>query len=226
MKILPIVLGGTALYFIAKTGLNTAQALKRLSYTNPKVKFKKISLLGIELELTLDIVNPASADIPLDYFTGQINYAGKNISSFTFNANGKNTIIKARGITTVPFTINIKNIATISTLVKIANDISSPAKTVSPVFDIAGSLFAAGFDVPVNFQYDLKTNSVASGIVTGVGALSIKDIRARKEAAKKLHARSKAIAGVKATLEFASNGEMEKYFFNKKANKKLVFSKN
>ena len=34
------------------------------------------------------------------------------------------------------------------------------------------------------------------------------------------------IGTVKASLEFGSNAEMEKYFFNKRMSKKVIFSKN
>lgn len=202
LKILPLAIGAGAVYLLARSFANTSQALQRLTYANPKIKVNNVGLLNTQLTIALDITNPASANINLDYFTGNIIYQGKTISSFTFNANGTQTTIKARSTSTIPFTVNIKNLQAIGVFIALAKDLASGQK-IPTVISVNGSLYAAGFDVPVRFDYDVK-----NGVVV-------------PSAANK-------IAGVEAKLQFSSVADMEKYFSIKRAGKKKlpVFSKN
>jgi len=201
MKVLPIALGAGAVYLLASSAFNKAQALKNLTYGNPKIKVKSLSLTNMELEMQIDITNPNSASITLDYFTGIVRYQGAQLTSFTFNANGKNTVIKGRQITTIPFTLLVKNFSAIGAIIKLIDSLAQ-SKKVSTVLSVSGSLFAAGIDVPVNFDYDIKNNAVVA---------------------------APKVSGVEAKLNFSSNAEMEKYFSNRKAAKLAkvpAFSKN
>lgn len=174
MKVLPIALGAGIAYLAIRNVSNKWQALQRLSYSNPKVKVKSISLLNMELEMSLDIINSNTADLTLDYFTGIVNYQGKQLTTFTFNANGKNTVIEGRKTTTIPFTLIVKNIQALGTIVKLISAISA-GKTTSTIINVDGILFAAGFDVPVKFDYDIKAgNVVKSTSVKGIGG--VKDL--------------------------------------------------
>lgn len=193
MKLLPVALIGGGIY-LATRAWNTGQAVKRLEYSNPRVRVAKVGLLKTELEITLDLKNPASTDVYLDYFSGNINYANKKLSSFTFNA-GKSVNLRGRQITTVPFTIVISNLGALQTIAALVKAITAGGK-VNTVLNIDGGIYAAGLDVPVNFNYDLKSNTLA-----GIGSC-------------------------KATLEFGSNSELEKYFSRKRMDKKIMFSKN
>lgn len=197
-----LAIAGGAAYLLTRVIANTTNSIKRLEYLNPKIKFGAISLTSISCEISLDLRNPGSADIPLDYFTGDIIYQGRRLSNFTFNQAGKNFIIKARSTTRVPFTVNISTFSAVSTIVSLIKAITGGGG-VSPIVSINGSIYAAGFDVPVKFDYDLKSNTVIKSNMPIAG-----------------------IGSVKATLEFGSNGEMEKYFGNRRMEKKILFSKN
>jgi LEA14-like dessication related protein len=202
MKALPTIAVLAAGGYLLAKGWNTAQAVKRLEYSNPKIKLGKIGLTRIELQMTIDLRNSGSADIPLQYFTGNINYLfgtpvqPYKISSFTFNPTGSSSVVvKARTITTVPFTVVISNLSTIQTITKLIQSLTAGGK-VSTLIQVDGSMYAAGIDIPVQFNYDIKNN-----VLSGIG-------------------------NVKASLEFSSNAELEKYFTGKRIAKKMIFSKN
>ena len=200
-KSLPwIGLAAVGVYAASRWIVNTTQSVGKLTYGNPQIKITDVGLLNTKMEIRLDITNPASVDIPLDYFTGNVNYMGKKLSSFTFNANGANVLVKARSVTTLPFNLIVSNINALGDLVKLVEALATGGD-VSTVLNVTGSFYAAGYDVPVSFNYDLKTQSVVSGI-----------------------------GSVKATLEFGNNSEMEKYFtvrrIAKKMEKNIMFSKN
>lgn len=163
-----LLLGGGALavYLLGK-GWNTAQGVKRLEYTNPKIKIGKVNLTGAELQMTIDLRNVASTDIYLQYFTGNVNWVDKTgaaskISSFSFDA-GKSVVIKARSVTTVPFTLRISTLNAIQFIVKLVNAITYNTGGISTMLQVDGSMYAAGLDIPVKFNYDVKSNAV-SGI--------------------------------------------------------------
>lgn len=141
-------------------------AVKRLTYKNPKIKVAKLSFSGLELAMTMDFVNDSSEDIPIEYFTGSVQYQGSDLSKFTFNGNGKNIIIKARTTTNVPFIVVVKSLGAIATISKIVKAISKKTP-VSTIVNVDGIFSAAGVDMPVKFAYDLKTQSLA-----GIGAVS------------------------------------------------------
>lgn len=260
-----LIVGGAGLAYLLAKGYNTLQAANRLQYLNPRIKLGKIGLTRVELQMTIDLQNTGSADIPLQYFTGNINYifgtpaTPNKLSSFTFNPGATNaTSIKARSITTVPFTVVISNLSAISTIVKIVKSLTSGDK-LSTLIQVDGAMYAAGVDIPVKFTYDIKNNAVA-----GIGSTESNNVILTTYsnvdrlfycyvAPSKDSDRSKwieigysqtkptphqlfkmlknsatvtGIGSVKASLEFSSNSELEKYFSGKRAEKKLLFSKN
>lgn len=172
-----LAVAGGAAFLIARTLSNTANALKRLEYLNPKIKFGSLSLTSIPCEISLELRNPGSADIPLDYFTGDILYQGRRLSNFTFNQAGKNFVIKGRSTTRVPFTVNISTISAISIIVNLIKAIKGGGG-VSSIISINGSIYAAGFDVPVKFDYDLRSNTVikANAAIAGAGKAVVNGI--------------------------------------------------
>ena len=122
MKTLPILLGVGAAVYLGTRAFNVGQSVNKLEYYNPRIKFGKVSLSGIQATITLDIKNPGSSDIYLDYFTGNITYAGSRLSTFTFNPqSGSNVWLKGRQLTTIPFIINISNLGALQTIIKIIN---------------------------------------------------------------------------------------------------------
>ncbi len=162
-----LLLGGLGVgaYFLTR-GFNTLGAVKRLEYTNPKIKVGKFSLGGLALEMKLDFVNHSSEGISIEYFSGNIIYEGNTIAGFLFNANGKNQLIAARSTTTIPFTVVVKTFGAITVISRLIQALSASSR-VNSVVTVDGAFYAAGIDVPVNFDYDLKAQAVVSSSKQG-----------------------------------------------------------
>ena len=161
-SLLLLGIGAGALVYFGSRAVNLKQAIAKLTATNPKIK---IALQGIRivLDITVDIVNPGSVDIPFEYYTGILLYDNAKIADFTHNGNGKNILLKGRSATPLTFKVNIATASTIFKLVKVIKALSNQAK-VDTLMAVQSSVYAAGFDVPVNFVYDLKTQAVVSGV--------------------------------------------------------------
>jgi hypothetical protein len=164
--IFPLGLLAAGAYLFTR-GWNTAQGVQRLEYFNPRIKITKLSLTGADLQLQLDLRNPSSADIFLQYFYGNVNYLQNDvptrIAGFTFSPTGTSALmIKARSTTTVPFTIRISSISAVSFITKLIKAIGS-GTPVSTMLQVDGLMHAAGLDIPVKFNYDVKSNAI-SGI--------------------------------------------------------------
>lgn len=227
-----MALAGAAIFVWGKLG--TGLALKKLKFYRPRVKFGRVSLTNIEMQITIDIENPGSSDVALDYFTGDMSLNGKPLSSFTFNGNNQ-TVIKARQVTPIPFTVVISNITALSTLLALVKQLAAGG-SFKALVNVAGSIYAGGYSYDVAFAYDLKTNQVA-----GVGRMRGRGRKRRPQKSYPAHQPGESvytdeqlpqpspvngIGTVKASLEFGSNSEMEKYFANKRMAKKIMFSKN
>ena len=155
-------IGAGALAYFGSKAVNLKQAIAKLTATNPKIK---IAFQGIKivLDITVDILNPGSIDIPFEYYTGIVLYDNAKIADFTHNGNGKNILLKGRSTTPLTFKVNVATASTIFKLVKVIKALSSQAK-VDTLMAVQSSIYAAGFDVPINFVYDLKKQEVVSGI--------------------------------------------------------------
>lgn len=212
-----LIIGGLgAAAYLAATGFNTKNAVFNLDYLNPKIKVGKVGLGSTDLQMTIDFRNNSSQDIAMEYFTGYINYKGKAISSFTFDGNGKNIVIKKRAITTVPLTVIIKNFGALQTLKGLFTTVSTGQK-IDTVINIDSRFYAAGIDIPVKFDWDLKTNSLVttSNKVSGVGGLGYPD-------------KSGSIAGTAANKifdfkKFKGNHSFAAYLYNEKGERVDVF---
>jgi len=157
-----IIGGGLAAIYLASKTANKVNAVKRLEWTNPKITVGRFNLFsGLGLQIKLDIVNNSSEDIAIEYFTGLVRYQGRDLARFTFNANGQNMIIRARTTTPMPFTVKINTLAAFSTITQLVNAIANRTG-ISPILSIDGSFFAAGLDVPVRFDYDVKQQQLVS----------------------------------------------------------------
>lgn len=232
---------GVAAYFLVRKAHGTAVAAKALEYTNPKITFGKFKFTSIELAMTIDFVNPSSTPIAMEFFTGNVGYAGKILSSFTFDGNGKNIVIGARKTTTVPLTLVIKTPAALISIVKLLKKVASGEK-VDTVIAVDGRFYYAGVDLPVNFLWDLKTQNWAPAPkVAGIGRINWKRHNPARHLfglARKIHPfalaktlrnrhKKKSISGIgsaSATLKFTSNDAMINYF--NQAPKQLIYSKN
>ncbi len=168
-----LIIGGLgAAAYLAATGFNTKNAVVNLEYTNPKVTLTKVKFGNIELQMTIDFRNNSSQNVSMDYFTGNVNYQGKLLSSFTFDGNGKNIVIAARKTTTVPLTVIVKNLGALQTIAALVRALAAK-KGIATIINIDSRFYAAGIDIPVNFDWDLKTNSLAttSKKVAGIGGV-------------------------------------------------------
>ena len=106
----------------------------------------------------MDVYNQNSQSIPFEYYYGDIYYQGKVISNFTFDGQGKNIVFPGRSTTLVPFALTIKNFNIVTELISVFAAIKSKKK-VDSVFEIKSAVYAAGVDIPVNFSYDIASNS-------------------------------------------------------------------
>lgn len=182
-----LLLGGAAaaVYFFGAKAFNLKEAVKKIYVTNPKITAKPtVKALNVAINLSVKIVNPASVDIPFEYFSGTIIYDGLKLSDFNYSGTGKNIVLKARTATPVEFTVSVTNL---NVLWKVVNLLKAVAanKPYDTKFAVNSSIYAAGFDVPVNFVYDMKTLSVVSGIPQIDFAKRIaKKIKARRAARK------------------------------------------
>lgn len=156
MKISPILLiGGAGLAYLAYTKFSgLSNTANKLEWGNPKLKFGKASLTQVPVDVTLDVINPTSNSIFLDYFHGSIIYQNAAISSFTFKGDGKRLQIAAQRTTQITFTVLVKNKAALTAIKNVLISLFSGKKTDS-ILSVKGSLFAAGIDIPVAFKYDV-----------------------------------------------------------------------
>jgi hypothetical protein len=202
MKLSPILLiGGAGLAYLAWQKFSgLSNAANKLEWSNPRIKVGKATASQIPVDVTLDITNPTTSGITLDYFHGNLLYQGDAISSFTFDANGKHLQIAPQRTTSITFTVLVKNIKTLQAIKNVLVSLLTGKKTDS-VISVVGNMFAANMDIPVAFDFDIATGKMVAQKVAG-------------------------IAGVKAVLEFSNNRDMEKYFASKRMEKKLLFSKN
>lgn len=158
--------GAGLLIYGAANAFNIKNAVPNLTYSNPRIKLVKKSLVRVHLEITLDISNPGSTDIPLDYFQGKAYYNSKQIASFNFNPqSGTNIFLKGRATTPVTFTVVVSSLNVVQLFLDIIKTVKNGGKLSSGI-TIDGSLYAAGIDLPVKFTYDFKTNQVS-----GIGSI-------------------------------------------------------
>lgn len=159
-----LLIGGAGLVYLAFNKLNGLNnAANSLEWGNAKLKLGKASLTQVPVDVTMDITNPTSNGISLDYFHGNIFYQGKAISSFTFDANGKRLQIAPRRTTTITFTVIVKNKAALTAIKNVLISLLTGKKTDS-ILAVQGSMFAAGIDIPVAFNYDVAKGSMVAGI--------------------------------------------------------------
>lgn len=163
-NILGIGLIGGALLYLGGKAFNIKEAVKKLSVSNPKITAKpNIKGLNILIDISLQIFNPGSVDIPFEYYAGTLIYDTTKIADFNFNGNGKAIILKARSKTPLAFQVSVTNVNTAYKLLQVIKAIKKNLP-VDTKIAVNSSIYAAGLDVPVNFIYDLKKLEVISGI--------------------------------------------------------------
>jgi hypothetical protein len=154
---------GAGIWFATSRVFNIKEAIDKLSVSNPRIKVN-FAALTVALDVWVDINNPASVDIPFEYYAGSVLYAGSEIGKFNSNYQGQNVTLKQRSFTPVNFKVNINNLQTIWKLKGLLQSLASGNKDVDSNITIRSAIYAGGFDVPVNFVYSLKTQTVIAGI--------------------------------------------------------------
>lgn len=197
-----LLIGGgiAAAYFISKA-TSTGTAVKKLQFRNPKIKFGKVSLFSTTATITMDVWNPTSTSVPVDYLAGDILYKGKSLATFSVDGKATKLQAKAQATTSITFDVVIKTTGAINVILSLING------TLSQIIDVQGIFYAMGSDLNFSFSYDVIKGRLITPGVSGKASVN-------------------GIAGVEAKLQFSSNAEMEKYFGNRRASKKLMFSKN
>ena len=171
-NLLLIGAGVAAVAYLGTKAYNIQAAIAKLSVSNPKIKIA-LNGLKIVLDITLNVINPGSTDIPFSYYVGTISYTGTKLADFRYDGNGKTVTLKARTATPISFTLNVPAINFITKITQLIRAISQGGG-VDTKISVESSVYAAGVDVPVNFLYDLKTQSTVSGAaVTGIGKIRL-----------------------------------------------------
>lgn len=166
-----LVIGGVSLlYWLSTKAYNIKNAITKLSAANPRIKMQ-LRGLQIIINVGLAIVNTSSVDVPFTYYAGDILHDGTKIASFNYNYQGQSVMIKARSVTPInDIIITISNVSMLLRLTKVINALYQYGTSINTKLEVRSAIYAAGFDAQVNFVYDLKTQTVVSGV--GIGAAS------------------------------------------------------
>ncbi len=163
-KTIGLLVGAAGLaYWLSTKAYNLKEAISKLSATNPRIK-ASFTALTLSLNVKIDVVNPSSADIPFEYYAGTINYAGSEVAKFNYNYQGRRVIIPQRGLITLDFVVNVSNLQTLWKLKAIIQSLIQGNKNIDSKFYVTSAIYAGGFDVPVNFVYDMRQQAVVSGV--------------------------------------------------------------
>ena len=164
-KMLMWPLSIVAATYLAVKAYGVKNAVQNLTASNPKISKIKIHPLSIDLQITMDEYNQNSQSIPFEYYYGDIYYQGKVISNFTFDGKGKNIVFPGRATIPVPFALTIKSFNIVTELISVFAAIKGKKK-IDSVFEIKSAVYAAGVDIPVNFSYDVASNTTTKKTIT------------------------------------------------------------
>lgn len=158
--------------YLAITAFNKVQAAKQISYRNPKVAHVSIGVQNITIQMSVDVVNPTTSDLPFDYFAGSISYKGSVLADFNFTGYGKDIYIKQRTTTTIPFQLTIPTVKLGVNLVNTIKNILN-GNTVDTVFTVHSTITVSGTSFPLDFSYDVK-NSIGIGTIGALPGFALK----------------------------------------------------
>jgi len=165
-----LVIPALAVGYLFYSGMKSmGERLQKCEISSFKLGKLSIGLQQTTIPVVLNIFNPNNTDVPAEYFRGIISRAGKKVGDFTFDSKGERILLKARQETPITFNIRITTVGVLSNLVNIFKNLFA-AKPLDTVFTISGIISIGGFDLPVNFAYDVKTQKVVSGVagISGV----------------------------------------------------------
>lgn len=181
-SILPIVLIGGGIAAAIYYATNKAAAAGKLSFKNPKFTKFDVGLMAININVTLEAVNPSTTDLPFDYYYGTLSNGTTKICDFKFTGSANNSL-KGQSTTVLPFQITVPTLGLSLKLLEVFKAIGT-GKAVDSIFSVNSAVFAAGREWPVNFAYDVKTQSSVSGIgfLTHFILKKIKAMRKKRKA--------------------------------------------
>ena len=161
------IIGASAWYFMSLK--KTGEKITRCEISSFKLGKLSIGLQQTTIPVELQIFNPNSTDVPADYFRGIVKRAGIKIGDFTFDSLGKSTMIKSRRTTPLTFNVRVSSLGAIRNIVDVFKNLLA-ARPIDTVFTIEGIIAIGGFDVPVNYKWDVKSNKAVNQ-VSGIDGL-------------------------------------------------------
>jgi len=95
-NILGIRLGVAALAYLCGKAYNIKEAVKKRSVSNPQITANpNIKGHNILEDISLQILNPGSVNIPFEYYTDTIVYDTTKMADFNFNGNDTAIAVKS-----------------------------------------------------------------------------------------------------------------------------------
>lgn len=165
MASLLIPAGIVAVALFAGKGLK--EKLQRISVTNFRLKVGSIKLNEVLLQVTLDIYNPNTSQLVFGYFQGYIYRNGIRLGRFDFNATGSPMKFPGRSTTPATFNVRLTTAGIVANLFNILRNLhQQPANALN--FSVDGILNVGGFDMPIKYEYNLKSG------VAGIGKPYVK----------------------------------------------------
>jgi hypothetical protein len=195
--LVPAVLVGG--YLFVNNMRTTGEAIKKCEISAFKLGKLSIGAQQTTIPVELSILNPNNRDVPAEYFRGVVYRAGIKIADFTFDSKDKAVMLKKRTTTPLTFNIRITTIGAVRNIIDVFKNLLA-ARPIDSVFTVKGVIVISGFDIPVDFTWDVAKNKSINQ-VSGIG----------KPYAK---------------MEFNSNAEMKAYFKEGCRQKLPGFSKN
>lgn len=170
-----LVVPALAVGYLFYTGMKSmGERLQKCEISSFKLGKLSIGLQQTTIPVVLNIFNPNNTDVPAEYFRGIISRAGNKVGDFTFDSKGERILLKARQETPLTFNIRITTVGVLTNLVNIFKNLFA-ARPIETVFTVNGTISIGGFDLPVNFAYDVKTQKVVDS-VNGIGRVESQEV--------------------------------------------------
>lgn len=161
---------GIIAYLVYQGAKSTGDKIQKCEITSFKLGKVSVALTQTTIPVVVSVLNPNNSDVRAEYFRGVIYRAGKKLGEFVFDSSGQNVLLKSRQVTPLTFSVKLSNIGIVSSLVNIFKNIST-ATPLDTVFTINGIIQISGFDIPVNFSYDVKTGKEVKSAVSGIAGI-------------------------------------------------------
>lgn len=140
-----------------------ADALTKCEIHKFKLGTLKIGLQEITIPVILDIYNPNSVTVSVDYFRGNVYRAGIKVGDFSFTPDKGSVGIKGRSTTPLTFNVRIGTIGAVRQIIDVFKNLFG-AKPLDSVFRIEGVIQVSGFSTPINKSWDVKNQKEVNAI--------------------------------------------------------------